>query len=458
MLVDSHAHLDDERFAQDRDEVIMRAVESGVAFLICPGTDLRTSRLADELARRYSFIYAAAGVHPHEAAEATDADFDEIRRLAASDRVVAIGEIGLDYWRDLSPREIQRKAFVRQLQLALELELPVIVHVREAHGDAEAILKEHLSGGKLRGVLHCYSGPLEWAETALKLGFYIGFAGPLTYANASDLRRVAEAVPIERIMVETDCPCLVPEPHRRGERNEPAFVRLVAEKVAEIKKLSYGDVCRTTGLACADLFDIPSADESQKVAYPIRNSLYLNITNRCSNRCTFCVRQKSAYVKGHQLWLEHEPTFEEVTNAIGDPRKYDEVVFCGYGEPTERLDLVVRIARWLKDQGVKVRLDTNGEGDLLNRRPIATELAGLIDSVCVSLNTSDPKQYRSLCRSEFGDEAWPAILRFIESCKLHVPEVEVTAVSAPGVDMKAVEELAKKMGVLFRARRYNEVG
>jgi TatD DNase family protein len=458
MLVDTHAHLDDARFDADRDEVIARATDAGVAFIICPGTNLDTSRIAVELAEKHDGVYAAVGVHPHDALGMTAKDCDELRRLAGHAKVVAVGETGLDYHRELPAPDVQREAFRRQLELAAELDLPVIVHSRDAHAEVEAMLKEASVSAKLRGVLHCFSGSGDWAARAVKIGLHVGFAGPLTYENATNLEKIAAAIPVERALVETDSPYLVPRPHKRSERNEPACVRLVAEKLAHIRKLSTADVSRVTGLAAARLFGIPSADEDAKVAYVIRNSLYLNITNRCSNHCSFCIRQTSAYVKGHRLRLEREPTVEQIQSAAGDIRPYDEVVFCGYGEPTERLDVVKEVARWVKDRGKPVRLVTNGEGDLINKRSIALELAGLVDRLSVSLNTADAAQHVTLCRSEFGREAYGAILKFIESSKAGVEDIEITAVAVSGVDMNAVAELAKKMGVRFRARQYNEVG
>lgn len=458
MLVDTHAHLDDERFDTDCDEVVSRAADAGVSFIINPGSNLDSSRKAVGLAEKYACVYAAVGVHPHEAAELTERSLEVLRGLAEHEKVVAVGEIGLDYYRDLSPRDRQREAFRKQLDLAAELDLPVIVHSRDAHADVEEMLTEARRAGGLRGVLHCFSGGPDGAERAAKMGFYIGFDGPLTYENATTLRKIAGIIPVEHALIETDSPYLSPLPHRRSERNEPAFLPLIADKLADIRGLSAADVARVTALSAARLFGIPSADEVGKVAYVIRNSLYLNMTNRCSNHCTFCVRQSSEYVKGHRLWLEREPTVEEIRTAAGDITPYDEVVFCGYGEPTMRLDVLKEVARWVKGRPQKVRIVTNGEGDLINKQPIVPELAGLVDKVSVSVNTADAGQYEALCRSDFGAEAYPAVLEFIESCKGVIPEIEITAVGAPGVDMKAVEQLARKMGVSFRARQYNEVG
>jgi TatD DNase family protein len=467
MLVDTHAHLDDARFDGDREEAIARAEEAGVAFVVNPGADLASSRKAVEIAEKHACVYAAVGVHPHDARALDDAALAELRALAAHPKVVAIGEIGLDYFRNLSPRDVQRSAFRRQLDLAVELKKPVILHSRDAHDDMETMLREWAKGASVRGdlprapvrgVLHCFSGDVAWAQRAVAMGLCLGFDGPLTYANSTTLREVASAIPVERALIETDSPYLPPLPKKRSDRTEPADARLVAAKLAEIRRLSYADVCRVTGLSAARLFGIPSADERAKIAYVIRNSIYLNITNRCSNRCTFCIRASSEYVKGHRLALDREPSVDDITAALGDVSPYDEVVFCGYGEPTERLDVVKEVARWVKSRGKPVRLVTNGEGDLINGRSIASELAGLVDRVSVSVNTTDPAQFDALCRSEFGPAAHPAALKFVESCRGVIPDIEITAVGAPGVDMQAVEALARKMGVKFRARQYNEVG
>lgn len=458
MLVDTHAHLDDARFDADREEVIARAQEAGVGFIINPGADLDSSRRAVALAEKYECVYAAVGVHPHDAASLSDKAFAALRTLAAHPKVVAIGEIGLDFYRDLSPRDVQREAFRKQLDLAVELKKPAILHSRDADAEVEATLREWSRAGGLRGVLHCFSGDVAWAKRAVELGLHVGFDGPLTYESATTLREVASAIPVERALIETDSPYLPPLPRKRSDRTEPADARFVAHKLAEIRRLSYADVCRVTGLSAARLFGIPSADERAKIAYVIRNSIYLNVTNRCSNRCSFCIRASSDTVKGHRLWLDREPTVEEVVAALGDVSPFDEVVFCGYGEPTERLDVVKDVARRMKALGKKVRLVTNGEGDLINGRPVAPELSGLVDRVSVSVNTADGAQFESLCHSEFGARAFPAVLRFVESCRGVIPHVEITAVGAPGVDLSAVAALARKMGVAFRPRQYNEVG
>ena len=250
-LIDSHAHLDSPKFDGDREAVVERAREAGLVAILNVGGDLASSRAAVALAERYGFIYAAVGVHPHDARTVTPAVLDDLRTLSRHPKVVAIGEIGLDYYRDLSPRPVQRQAFADQLALAAELGLPVIVHSREALDDVLAALQ----GWEGTGVLHSYSGGPERLEEVLELGFSIGISGPVTFPKAERLRAVAEAVPLERLLVETDCPYLTPVPHR-GRRNEPAYVRYVAQAVARARGMEAEPLARATADNARRLFGI----------------------------------------------------------------------------------------------------------------------------------------------------------------------------------------------------------
>lgn len=233
MLIDTHAHLDDARYDADREAVIARAREAGVETFVSIGCDLATSKSAVDLAGRYPFVYAAVGVHPHEVKHIEDGWYDEFRRLAGHKKVVAYGEIGLDYHYNHSPPKLQRERFREQVGLAKELRLPLVIHTREAQEDTIAILKEE-NAGEVGGVFHCFSGDAWLAKDALDLGFYLSFSGVITFPSATMLRDIVKTVPLDRILVETDCPYLTPVPHR-GKRNEPAFVKLVAEKIAEVK-------------------------------------------------------------------------------------------------------------------------------------------------------------------------------------------------------------------------------
>ncbi|MDT8903686.1 TatD family hydrolase [Anaeroselena agilis] len=229
MLFDSHAHLDDKRFHDDRDEVVARAVAGGLTGILNAGADMFSSARAVELAAKHDIVWAAVGIHPHDAKDAREEDYDRLAAWCALPKVVAVGEIGLDYHYDFSPREAQRAVFVSQLDLARQVGKPIIIHDREAHADVLATVKNEGKG--LAGVFHCFSGSVEMAREVLKMGFYVSVAGPVTFANAHKLHEVVKAVPLDRLLVETDCPYLTPEPFR-GRRNEPAHVRYVAEKVA----------------------------------------------------------------------------------------------------------------------------------------------------------------------------------------------------------------------------------
>lgn len=236
VLIDTHTHLDDARFDSDRDTVIARAREAGVDAFVTIGCDLATSQAAVSLADRYPFIYATVGVHPHEVKQISDSWYDDLRRLAHHHKVVAYGEIGLDYHYNYSPPKLQRDRFREQICLARELGLPIVIHTREAQEDTIKILKEE-KGSEVGGVFHCFSGDAWLAKDALDMGFYLSFSGVVTFQNATMLRDIVKTVAMDRILVETDCPYLTPAPHR-GKRNEPAHVKLVAEKIAELKGLT----------------------------------------------------------------------------------------------------------------------------------------------------------------------------------------------------------------------------
>lgn len=242
-IFDTHAHYDSGSFNPDRAEVLASLPESGVGLVVDPGCDVESSRAAIVLAEQYPHVYAAVGIHPEDCGGCTDADFEEIHRLAQHEKVVAIGEIGLDYyWAENPPKEFQQTVFRRQIELALELDLPIIVHDREAHGDSLAIVLEYPD---LRGVFHCYSGSPEMAAELLKRGWYLGFDGPITYKNAKRAPEVVAITPLERIVVETDSPYLTPVPFR-GKRNDSRLLPYVLETLAEWKGISTEEMIRIT--------------------------------------------------------------------------------------------------------------------------------------------------------------------------------------------------------------------
>jgi TatD DNase family protein len=256
LLVDSHAHIDTSRFDSDRAAVIQAALAGGVTRIVDPGCDLASSRAALALARAYpGAIFAAVGTHPHDATTYNAEVEEEYRALAREPEVVAIGEFGLDYFRMLSPREVQREVFCAHLRLARELDLPCIIHVRDSHEDVIELLRAHGQG--LRGVFHCFSGGVAQAEECLEFeGFMLSFAGPLT-REGNELPQVARLVPLSRILVETDSPYLVPKP-LRARRNEPLFVKHTAEKLAEIRGMTLEEIARATTANAVRLFGLPA--------------------------------------------------------------------------------------------------------------------------------------------------------------------------------------------------------
>lgn len=255
MLVDSHAHLEMKEFDSDRGDVIERARLAGVDCIVTVGTNARLSRKALSIAHRYENIYATVGVHPHDAARADDQSFDELKKLAQDPKVVAYGEIGLDYFRNISPHETQIDMFAKQMELAQELNLPVIIHDRDAH---EQTLRMVKASGIRRGVFHCFSGDWTMAKQCIDLGFYISVPGVVTFDKSTVLQDVVRNAPIDSLLLETDCPYLTPAPHR-GKRNEPAFIIHTAKKVAEIKELSWEDVARSAAQNTRKLFRIETS-------------------------------------------------------------------------------------------------------------------------------------------------------------------------------------------------------
>jgi TatD DNase family protein len=250
MLVDSHAHLDNEAFAADLPDLLRRAREAGVGRIVTIGTDVASSRRAQALAEAHPDVWFSPGIHPHDA----DApkDVDALRELAAHPRAVAVGETGLDTVKNYSSLPNQKELFVRHLEIALEADKPVTIHCREAHGELFPILRAH---APLRGVIHCFNGTWADAERYLGLNFYLSIAGPVTYPGANDLREVVQRIPLDRILLETDCPFLPPQKFR-GKRNEPAYVRYAAEEVAKVQGLPLEEVMDTTSRNARNLFGL----------------------------------------------------------------------------------------------------------------------------------------------------------------------------------------------------------
>jgi len=266
MFIDSHAHLEGKQFSADREQVIARARENGVETIVAIGNGDGPGTLdcGIRLATQYDFMYATVGIHPHEAEQARDSDFDEMAVLVKHPKVIAWGEIGLDYFYDHSPRDVQRRVFLRQMELAKEAKLPIIIHCRPSNGsenawdDCLSLLQQHWAPSGLGGILHCFTGAWPHAQRALDMGFMISFAGNVTYPKAQQIRDAARQLPIDRMLIETDSPYLAPIPHR-GKRNEPAFVKETARQIGEIRGISAEDVGHQTAENFYRFFNLRTA-------------------------------------------------------------------------------------------------------------------------------------------------------------------------------------------------------
>ena len=254
MFFDTHAHYYDEQFSKDRNEVIMKAFDSGVKYIVNASSDVASSIENISIAQQYENIYSAVGVHPHNAIEINNNIVSALADFALFPKVVAIGEIGLDYYYDNSPREAQKMAFVKQINLAIQLKLPIIIHDRDAHEDALNIIKNE-NAKQVGGVFHCYSGSVDMAREVLNNNFYISIAGPVTFKNVRKLIDVIKYIPEDRMLIETDCPYLAPEP-LRGSRNDSSNLKLIAGKIAEIKSRSLEDIAEITTRNAKRLFNI----------------------------------------------------------------------------------------------------------------------------------------------------------------------------------------------------------
>ncbi len=458
MLIDSHAHLDMEQFDGDRREAISRALEAGVGEILNVGCDKSTLDSTLRLADEHGSVWAALGIHPHNASDWDEALEEKLKQLLLRRKVLAVGEIGLDYYRDISPREKQREVFRRQIGIALYFGKPIVVHCRDAFDDVIRILREE-GASEVGGIFHAFSGGEREAEAVLGLGFLIGIGGPLTYKK-SKLPEVAVRLPSSAFVLETDSPYLPPEPYR-GKRNEPAYVRIVAGKMAELRGVSVEDIERASETNYRRLLH-GEEDFPLSIAYGLKRCVYINVTSSCTNDCVFCSRLRTDnYLYGYNLNLITDPTVEEMVaaaKAVLADGDYEEIVFCGYGEPTARMKGLAAAARGLKSHGLPMRLNTNGHGNMINRRDIVPELAELFGRISISLNAPDAGTYVMVCRPDAGEKAFAAVVDFIGRAASSEMECTVSALDYPEVDTEATRELVESIpGARFRARKYHLV-
>jgi len=451
MFIDTHAHLFYPNFNGEVDQIIERANNAGVKNIIVPGTDLATSKKAIELAEQYETVYAAVGIHPHDTKEWKDSFLETLEEFATHRKVVAIGEIGLDYYYDFAPQDIQLIAFKAQIELALKVNLPIIVHNRESNDDILRIIREYKKTN-LRCQFHCFAGSAADAKELMAMGHFVSFTGNITFKKADRIREILKSTKLDKLLLETDSPFMTPVPYR-GKRNEPSNVLLVAEKVAEIHNVNLEDISRITNYNAYKLFGIGEKGEVRLV-YKIGESLYINITNRCNADCIFCDRKGEAVLHGYNLKMNksEEPDAIDYINQIGDPKKYKEIVYCGYGEPTIRWDIVKEISKYVKDNGGNTRINTDGHGNFINKKDITPELKGLIDVVSISLNSTDPSQYAELMN--VSPDMHSEMLDFAKKAKKY-SRVVMSIVGLDEVDSEKAKDLVSNvLRVEFRERDY----
>ncbi len=489
-LFDTHCHVVPRVFGDQVDAILERARAAGVKHfgIVGAGYGIDGNQEALRVAEEHDDAWAIVGVHPHDAHQVKPDTWEEITRLASHPKVVALGEMGLDYHYNNSDPEVQRAVFAEQLSLAEKLSLPVVIHTRDADDDTLSLLDQ--AHAFSRGVLiHCFSGEPDFARALVSRGALLSIPGIVTFKKAASLRQAVAETPLERLLIETDSPFLAPVPFR-GQRNEPAYVAAVAQEVARIKGFDLRDVARTTTRTALRFFGLedPQSRGEGQIAYRIRNSLYLNITNKCTLACTFCPKFDTYEVTGVYLKLgAQEPTADEILAAARsavdrgsaglaeanevlqnlsqgiaapDLSAFDEVVFVGYGESTRRLPVLLEVARRARKElsARRIRLDTDGLANLREGRDVTPDLAREIDALSVSLNAQDAATYARACPSRYGEAAFPAVCDFIAAATAHFSWVQATAVGVEGVDESGCQALAEKLGARWRFRPFQHVG
>ena len=446
-LFDTHCHLSDERFCDDLDRVLVSAAESGVTGFLVPGISLESSRKAAFLCETRAGVYAAAGIHPNEFDPDYPDDFADIAEILLRPRVIAVGETGLDLYRPRASAELQTKMFRNHIRLAESLGLTLVVHSRNAEREVLDILGNDVA---VPVIMHCYTGPPDVALEAAQRGYYIGFAGPLTFRGNNRLRDLAGSLPPDRILIETDAPYLSPEP-LRGRRNEPSNVKYMADAISAIwdrDPVLTAETLMTNSLKALQLGPFQRTD----LVYLLYGNIYMNITGRCSNRCKFCIKDRADGIGGYYLAHHGEPLEGKLESIIEtlSPSMGEELVFCGYGEPTMRPELLRRLARRAAGRGFTVRLNTNGTCLSWLSHEETVSLLEPFDTVSISLNASCAEEYNTICRPADGS-AWDRLMEFIELAG-SLAFVSLTAVRYSGVEIESVEKLAKNLSLPLRIR------
>ncbi len=419
-MIDSHCHLNLQHFDDDREVAIARAVSDGVVGFVNIGYDRDTLRETLELVERYPFVYGAAGVHPHDAQSLDDELDAQVRHALEHPRILAVGEIGLDFYRNLAPREVQVEAFRRMIKLAREKDKPIVIHCRDAFNEVIDVLESE--GGSYRGIFHAFSAGEAEARKVSEMGFHVGIGGVATYRNAR-LGETVAAIPLDRIVLETDSPYLTPHPWR-GKRNEPSFVTHVARTVARVKGLSLAEVDRATTENTVAALGIP-LDAMPRPVYKIEGCVYIQAAS------------------ADPADLDAIPT-EGVSEAI----------ITGFTDPLERPEHVVALAARAKELGWRVRVNTWGLANQSAGRDVTTELVGSVDEVNVTLFGATARAHDELAVPPVGNEGWTSIRDFVRCCVASKIETVCEFVATPGFEAEPCRVFAHELGAVYDIRMY----
>ena len=419
-MIDSHCHLNLQHFEDDREATIARAVSDGVVAFVNIGYDRDSLRETLELVERYPFVFGAAGVHPHDAATLDDDLEAQVRHALDHPRVVAVGEIGLDFYRNLSPREVQVETFRRMIKLAREKDKPIIIHCRDAFNEVIDVLESE--GGPYRGIFHAFSAGEAEARRVAELGFHVGIGGVVTYRNAR-LGETVATIPLERIVLETDSPYLTPHPWR-GKRNEPSFVAHVARTVARVKDMSLADVDRATTESTYAALGLSAASLPRPV-YKVESAVYIQAAT------------------ADPADLDAVPT-DGVSEAI----------ITGFSDPLERPEHVLALAARARERGWRVRVNTMGLANHAAGRDVTQELKGNVDEVNVVLFGATVRAHDELAYPAAGNEGWASIRDFVRSSVAAGIETVCEFVAVPGFEAEPCREFARELGATYDIRMY----
>ncbi len=459
--IDSHSHLDDDYLFEKIDTVLNNAKKSNVKKIITVLSEpydkyfLRFEKLL-----KFENIYGIIGVHPHNA---KDYNLDIEKKIIHfvekhKNKIVAIGEIGLDYYYNFSPKEIQIEVFKRQIKLAEKLNLPIVIHTRNAEEETLKILLEQKLLSSRKVLLHCYTASYEFLKQILKYpDVYFSFSGIITFNKAEDLRKQLKLISISKILIETDSPYLAPVPFR-GKKNEPSYVIYTAKKISEVLSIDESVLSEILTKNTLRFFNIKDAKLNQHFVYEYKGNLYINLTTECNLNCPFCVKRNVIF-HNYNLFLHDEPEVEEVIDKLKkmNLNDYLEIVFCGFGEPLIRYEKVKKIASYIKKMGYTgtIRVNTNGLAEFFLNKKILEEIADCIDIISISFNATDEKYYVKLVGLNedfkyYFKQLWEFFFRSIKI--FGNKRVVISSIDYKGLDKHKLIQLGEKYNIKVKFR------